>query len=193
MTLRSEQMLKPRSFESGFGSVGENHQESLHVVLVLMRPVRQADSPELVLWVQSFDTGLHFGRGELANPGDAKLRFFRAALQRHHRSHFQLLPQSAKPGTAGRDVYRMREVSILVDQNLHRQHHFFPQRFPIFQHANDYRAPAGKTKLTTVITAQYRDCISRTLLRGIFRMFVRNAGDLSSVTGVTCRRQGSGS
>ena len=55
--------------------------ESQHVLFFLMRPVRQTDTPELVLRFHSFDTRLHFRRRELPNPGDAELCLFGPALQ----------------------------------------------------------------------------------------------------------------
>ena len=69
------------AFQPEFGRIGEKHQESLHVLFFLMRPVRQTDTPELVLRFHSFDTRLHFRRRELPNPGDAELCLFGPALQ----------------------------------------------------------------------------------------------------------------
>jgi len=154
-----------------------------------MRAVRQTDTPQLVVRVHRFDTRLRFRRGELANPGDAELCLFGSALQRHDCSHLQFLPQSAEPGASGRDINRVRQVSFLVDQSFTGNTIFFrgARRFSSMDIIIACRPARGK--LTAVITAQYRDCISRTLAarRGW------HSGDLVFVTGVTCGRQGSGS
>ena len=64
-----------------------------------------------------------FPRCELLYPSDAKLASFRPALQRDGGSYLQFLPQSAEARAARRDVDRVRQMSVAVNQNLHRQYH----------------------------------------------------------------------
>ena len=94
----------------------------------------EVHAPETGLRLQGFDAGLQFIRRQLANPRNLKFCPLRSALQTNYGSRLQSRTQGAESSAVFGNVDGMCEMSVLIDEDLHWQHHFPAWRFPFIQH-----------------------------------------------------------
>ena len=94
----------------------------------------QVHAPETGLRLQRLDAGLQFIGCQLPNPGNLKFCPLRSALQTDDSSRLQSRTQGAEPSAVFGNVDGMREMSVLIDEDLHGQHHFPAWRFSFIQH-----------------------------------------------------------